>query len=565
MKEKLYDLVAEDRPKKERLFLALAAAGFAAFTLLIFAPYELYISNASELWFPFSKIWWCFALLFLLAFGALFLIGSLLKGKLFNLYITLLFSVTLMLYIQGNFLNIDYGALDGRDINWERYGAYSILNTVATLLIVLIPFAVLYFSRNIWKRMVKIISLALVGVQIFTLVFFFIAVKPKPVEGEYGMSWDGALSLSQDENIVVILLDTFDNKLIEPLLADDPECLGFLEGFTYYKNTLGTYKFTYPSMTAHMTGELWYCDGTYADRTAYLKKAWESDELFTGLHEQGYDVRVLGAWQYLGEARPDLIDNYETDPKIVTSYAGLTAKMLQFVAFKYMPHVLKPGFWLYTGEFNSYKELSMYYMIDPLSYRRIQTEGIQSDSAKKAFRMYHFSGMHLPYTLSKDVTEIPESEGSMFEQSQGSLKIAREIIEQMKARGVYENSTVIIMADHGTVHDNIPDDAYNPIFFMKKKGDTGALKTSMAPVWLMDMKATILDAAGMEEYADYGTSVFDLTEDTKRDRYFYCTHQKDANGAGMTEFLITGDCNDYSNWKRTGRAWSSDGAEIDEE
>ena len=566
MKEKLRDLVYEDRTNKERFWLLLAAAGFAAFTLLIFAPFELYMSNAGELWFPFSRIAWCFALLFAAAFSAMLGVGLCLRGKIFNLYITLLFACTLMLYVQGNFLNIDYGPLDGRDIDWTRYGAYSLVNTFVTMLIVLVPFGILYFSKKFWAGMVKFISVVLIGMQIFTLVYFALAVKPQPLEGDYGMGWDGMRSMAaEDDNIAIILLDTFDNKLVDPLLADDPTCLDFLDGFTYYKNTLGAYKFTYPSMTAFMTGELWYCDGSYSDRTAYLNHAWESDELFTGLHEEGYDVRVLGAWQYLGSARPDLIDNYEADPKIVTSYPGLTAKMLQFTAFKYLPHVLKPGFWLYTGEFNNYKELTIYQMIDPLSYERIVSEPVAADAESKTFRMYHFSGMHLPYTLSKDVAEIPESEGSMFEQSKGSLKIAKTLIEQMKAAGVYDNTTIIIMADHGTVHNDIPDDAYNPVFFVKPANASGALTTSMAPVWLLDLKATVLDAAGVPNYADYGTSVFDLTESTERERYFYCTHTADETGAGLTEFLVTGDANDYSNWVKTGRTWKSDGTEIDAE
>ncbi len=565
MKEKLRDLVADDRPIKERLLLALHAAVFFAFTLLIFAPYDLYMSNATELWFPFARIWWCFALLFAAALFVLLALSLPLSGKLFNLYVTLLFSAALLLYLQGNFLNISYGALDGSDIRWERYGAYSLVNTAVALFILLVPFIVLYFSKKFWRNMLRFVSAGLVLVQIVSLVSYALIAKPKPTEGDYGLGWDGVLSVSQEENVIVILLDTFDNKLVGPLLADDPACLDFLDGFTYYRNTLGTYKFTYPSMTAHMTGVLWFCDGTYADRTAYLRHAWESDELFTELHDLGYDSRVLGAWQYLGEARPDLIDNYEYDPKIVTSYRGLTETMLKLVAFTYLPHVLKPGFWLYTGEFNAYKQLSIYQLLDPITYRRFVDERIRADSGEKTFRMYHLDGMHLPYTLSADVTRVPESESSMFIQSKGVLKFTREIIDQLKETGAYDASTIIIMADHGTVYNDLPTETHNPVLFIKPKDAHGALATSDAPAWLMDLKATILDAAGLPNYGDYGTSVFDLTGDTSRERYFYCTHQADNNGASMTEFLVTGDCNDLSNWKKTGRTWSSTGEEIDEE
>ena len=153
----------------------------------------------------------------------------------------------------------------------------------------------------------------------------------------------------------------------------------------------------------------------------------------------------------------------------------------------------------------------------------------------------------------------------MIRQAKGSLRIAQELIDQMKRIGVYDCSTVILMADHGTVHDGIPDDAFNPIFFVKRKGETGDLKISDAPVWLMDLKATILNAAGYDAYREYGTSVFDLEENEERDRWFWCTHPSDENGAGLTEFIVRGDANLYSNWERTGRTWTADGQEMDEE
>ena len=565
MRARLDDLISDNRSHGERLATGLSVALFFSCTLFVFAPFDLYMSNAEELWFPFSRIVPGFLILFAVSVLATGGLCAIFRGKLFDLYVSCLFGITIALYLQGNFLNIDYGTLNGADIPWERYGAYSLLNTGVHICIFSLPFLLLWISKNAWKGALRFISFVLTAMELFTLGFVYFTKKPHPIEAEYGLSWDGALTFSKEDNIVVILLDTFDNKLIQPLLEDDPACLDFLNGFTYYRNTLGTYKFTYPSMTAHMTGELWYCDGTYTDRSDYLNAAWEHDELFTGLHEMGYDTRVLGTWQYLGQARPDLIDNYEYDPQIVTDYAGLIEKMFQFTLFRYLPHVLKPGFWLYTGEFNAYKQLNIYQLLDVYSYNRIREEKLSATCDKKAFRMYHFAGMHLPYTLSEDVTTIDASEGNMLRQAKGSLRIANELISQMKQIGVYDQSTIILMADHGTVHDGIPDDAFNPIFFVKQKGETGEMRTSDAPVWLMDMKATILDAAGFSAYREYGRSVFDLSETEERDRWFLCTHPTDENGAGLTEYVIHGDANDYSNWIRTGRTWSTNGQELDEE
>lgn len=565
MRTKLKGLISDCRPFRDRLLTGLAVSFFFSCTLFLFAPFELYMSNAEELWFPFARIVPGFLILFAVAFAAAGGMCVALRGRLFDLFVSLLFGATIALYLQGNFLNIDYGTLNGADIPWERYGAYSLFNTGIHACILCVPFLILWVSKTAWRNVLRFLSCVLAAMELSTLGIVYVTKNPQPIEAEYGLTWDGVLDYSRDDNIVVILLDTFDNKLIPPLLEEDPDCLSFLDGFTYYRNTLGTYKFTYPSMTAHMTGQLWFCDGTYTDRSDYLDAAWKHDELFTGLHELGYDSRVLGAWQYLGRARPDLIDNYEFDPQIVTDYPGLIGKMFQFTLFRYLPHVLKPGFWLYTGEFNAYKQLNIYQLLDVYSYDRIREEKLSPTCGKKAFRMYHFAGMHLPYTLSENVTTVDVSEGSMLRQAKGSLRIARELIDQMKRIGVYDCSTVILMADHGTVHDGIPDDAFNPIFFVKRKGETGELKISEAPVWLMDLKATILDAAGSDSYREYGTSVFDLEENQERDRWFWCTHPADENGAGLTEFIVRGDANLYSNWERTGRTWSTDGQELDEE
>lgn len=566
MKERFGELTADDRPFSERLALALTAAFLFSFTLLLFAPFELYFSNAAELWFPFSRIWWCFALLFVCALLLLTGLGLLLRGELLNRYAAFLFGLCLALYVQGNFLNIDYGPLNGAEIRWERYGAYSIFNTLVFLFIFLLPFFILAFFKKAFASILRFVTVTMVLMQIVTLCYMAFILRPVPLEGDYGLGWEGALDVSAaDDNIVVLVLDTFDNKFLEPLLAEDPAALDFMEGFTYYENTLGTYKFTFPSMTVALTGQLHTEESDFTSNAAYLNRAWRSDELFTKLHELGYDIRLLGASQYLGEARPDLIDNYMSDPKIVTSYPGLISKFLTFEAFKYLPHALKPGFWLYTGEFNQYRALSIYHMIDPLTYQRFINEPISADAPAKTFRLYHLVGMHTPYTLSREVTEVSEDESSRFIQSQGTLKFWREIIEQLKASGAYDRSTVVVMADHGLTHDNIPDDAYNPILFIKPKGAKGPLKTSAAPAWLMDLKPTLLHAAGYDGYADYGASIFDLTEETERERYFYCTHAPDENGAGTTEFVITGDANDYSNWKRTGRTWAAGGTLADAE
>lgn len=97
----------------------LLSVGFALMTLTIFGPMELYLTNSAEFWFDFSDMLKISGLLTTVVGGVLLIIGLALPQKGKRWFSAILFIVTLCMYIQGNFLNIDYGVLDGRTIEWS--------------------------------------------------------------------------------------------------------------------------------------------------------------------------------------------------------------------------------------------------------------------------------------------------------------------------------------------------------------------------------------------------------------------------------------------------------------
>ena len=212
MAEKRKNLVIDDRSLQQRLSLILPAALFAAATVCLFAPYEYQLTNYNEFWFSFQSVWWCFALIFLVAFVLLCIIGLFVRGKLLDIYVTLLVAVTFALYIEGNFVHVDYGVLTGEEIRWERFGAYSFLNTGLWIAMLGIPFVVLYFSKKIWNGMIRFLTIGIVLVEFVTLVTV-VATNPACVHSSakgLGFSWEGTGELSKTENTLVILLDECD-------------------------------------------------------------------------------------------------------------------------------------------------------------------------------------------------------------------------------------------------------------------------------------------------------------------------------------------------------------------
>lgn len=61
--------------------LLLSVSLFLAFSLCIYAPYELYLTNINEFWFSLSMFWWMPVLVGAGVMLIVFLIGIMLKNK----------------------------------------------------------------------------------------------------------------------------------------------------------------------------------------------------------------------------------------------------------------------------------------------------------------------------------------------------------------------------------------------------------------------------------------------------------------------------------------------------
>ena len=89
----------------------------------------------------------------------------------------LLFGTGLALYIQGNFINADYGILDGRQIDWSKYSAIGAINIIIWVPLIIIPVVLTYLKPKMASNIFRFLSLGLVGVQVLTLIPLFISIN----------------------------------------------------------------------------------------------------------------------------------------------------------------------------------------------------------------------------------------------------------------------------------------------------------------------------------------------------------------------------------------------------
>ena len=125
-KSKTRALLIGKKSVRERILTALFPALAVTFILLFFGPLDLshiaetYVSySVLDILLPCLKIWG-------IAFLALFLLLLIPGGKLHAHLSSLLTGLALAFYVQGNWLNIDLGVLDGYSVEWHKYSDYAI-------------------------------------------------------------------------------------------------------------------------------------------------------------------------------------------------------------------------------------------------------------------------------------------------------------------------------------------------------------------------------------------------------------------------------------------------------
>ena len=507
---------------KTNLNLLLSIA-FMLMTLTIFGPLELYLTNSSEFWFEFSEMLKISGILTAVAGVVLLVIGLILKGKTRSLYAALVFILALCLYIQGNFLNIDYGLLDGRTIDWSSYTTHAVTNTL--MWVACIGLLVFFWVKKpeLCGWVFKISAICLMLMQALSLGILFLNTDTQTENNSSRVSTDHIMEIGSGDNIVIFVLDTFDDAAMDALMEVEGERFRTLfKDFTRFTDCAAGGATTMAAMPIIISGEYFSDGDSYTD---YVSSAFNADGLYSELKKQGYTVSMYTDSAYIGSGANGYVSNYVRGAGQPNSYTGLAAKYNSFTLFKYMPHILKQFFWSYTAEFNAYRPGESYITDDAAFYNTLATQRLQVTEGN-AFRLIHLQGPHYPYTINEFAQ--PVEVATREQQAKGNLYIVEEYINQMKACGVYEDSMIIVTADHG--------DSANyaaPILFVKDRGTTGVFQENDAPVSHLDLHATIFSYLG----EDNGNTFFEISETEPRDRLFYLRAQE-GGSFYMIEYLI---------------------------
>lgn len=520
-----------------------------AVTFGICGPLQMYLTNMQELWFSIGDIWWMCLLCGIVIFAVCIGIGLILPRKIVRYYSAVIFGIALGMYIQGNFVPTDYGILDGREIDWAAYQGTAVINTLIWAGCILIPI-LLTWKKAAWaKSLLSLGAAAVTAMQVTALVILLATNQFGVNETEGYLSNRDLDKVSSDENVVIFVLDTFDQEYFDAIYESEPEFLEPLDGFTYFSNATGMYSTTKGSLPYIMTGQIYRNEQPHPE---FIKQAFETIDTYHKLKEAGFEIILYTDRRYVYDsADSPLISNYERTELEPSSDVGLFSTLQKFTMFRYFPHLLKKYVWLYSGEFDQWKQSinaeenllpSQYDNV--VYYDTLRENGLQVVDDRKMYKLIHLEGVHLPYTLNRNVERVTDNSATAYSTSIASLKVVYEYIAQCKELGVYDNTTFIIMADHGAVCGS----PTSPMLLVKRQGERGELKINNAPVCQADIIPTIMEDVNLGDSDQYGRTLYEFAEGEERDRrYFYYNldwGENDEYLPNMVEYRVDPESND---------------------
>lgn len=516
--------------KTDKIINSLLISLAFIFNLCIFAPIEFYYLNLDNFWFPIKTVFPIIAIVSCITFLIVFILLTTLKEKKRFIIAKLFFSLLICLYLQGNYLNIGYSQLDGSIVNWNSMIFKGIINSILWIVVFVIIFK--FSNETFFKKFSNVFSLLIIGIQIVTLIVILIIYVFDDVESiennqaistskNYYLDTTNMFNMSKKENIVFFMVDSIDVPLLNSLLNENPDICEEFKDFTYFDNTSTSATYTLMSLPILLTGQELELGKTLQET---VNSVFDKTNFYDILSENGYnsELYVNLAVVPTNESK-NAISNLINKTAIIDSYSkgNLTAGLYKCVFYKYMPHFLKQPFYPDSNEFNNAnsQQVNMFLEDDVKIYETLKEKNVTNNAEQKQFKVITLQAAHQPYNIKKNIKRDTSAkylneplEIRQSNQVYATFEILIEYLKQLKDAGTYDNTTIIITADHGYYN------RYNPVLLIKKKYEKhSTLNINHAPVsQLEDFIPTILNIASNTK--DYGKDIYDYTEGESRTR-----------------------------------------------
>lgn len=545
---------------KPAFFLSLTFC----FMLFIYAPLELYVNNIEGFWYD-AFVLFTFIIkdffFFLLISLVGFVVAYLLAKMVYEIALYGYFVCMIACYIQGNYMVKGLPPLDGTDINWTWYRPEMIKSTImwaVVAVICLIGFLILKYDKV--KKAVSYISIFMVLMLAGTITVLSINGDIFTKKQYEKFNKLDQFEMSTDTNFVIVMLDAIDEECFWQVWEQHPEYAEEMRDFTFYNNAMSGYAYTDHSLPLIISGEWYENKEPFSD---YQIRIFKDSPFFNRLREQGYTLSYYeDEYKFEVGVMDGAFNNLAYTQSSLWDAPLFNKRIIKMVGMKYAPYLLKPKCWFNVDMLNNQemtpKDEALFSWKNKAFYDDVKEDDITYVDGKR-FKLIHLMGAHVPFYYDKDVNEIDDA--NYYTCIESSMTVTMAYLDKLREAGVYDNSVIIVLSDHGY---NIEGDAVDtpqrnenetgrqhPILFVKGLNESHDLQVSGAPISYEDLVEAyykLMDGAASDDCFAYKEG------DQRERRYLLYKYLGEDH---MVEYVQTGYAGDESTLVPTGRVFDA--------
>lgn len=554
----------EQHPSKFKAVLkdllpAYIIAFVFCFMLFVYEPLVMYSTNQLDFWFDMALMIGPVLLAFLIFFAgsvllltaAYFVNKAFAKEKeplVYRIITIVFFWVFFVTYLQGNMLAGGLPALDGSTIDWDAFRSKDIITlAVGVFGLAAVDFMLIKLGAKKTLKYAAGFSVVVFAVLFVTLVYELISWNSFARKDSIIATNENFNTISSDKNFVVLLNDAVGSSEFNSVLEENPEYKEVFEDFTYYPDTLGCFPCTRDTIPVVLGGAL---NKNEMKFEKFSSKALNESPLFKELTERDYDINLYESELVWYGSKNFSISNSTDYKNYRLPFKSFFSEEVKYIKYKYLPYYLKRYSNIESMDFNGL--VDKYLWDDHTIYKTVTKKTELDKQSDKMFSFVHTEGAHIPFSYDKDLNILPYNSGTYEQKIEATIKMVDAYIDRLKANDAYDNTVIIVMADHGNTNLNSADDMLvraNPMFMIKGIGEHHKFAKSDKPISyldLMDIYSELLEGETAEE----------ATEDIpdKRERYFmwYRNFRLEDH---IEEYVVTDKAWEWTKFKKTGREY----------
>jgi len=577
----------------------IGIGGILALNIFLFIPITLYIGNYQEITVSFTSIISLYLKPAIFLIALLALLGIVLRHNTFTRYLAVLAMICILLWLQGNLLVWDYGLLDGSSIDWNEDAWRGWLDV--GIWIIAITFSVIANNRisKIIIRTAIVIFFLQLSLTLFTSIQNTNKFEKTAKQGQDTEALSEIYKFSSEKNVLHIIADGFQSDIFEELVSNTNEGNQFsntLDGFVFFKENLGAFPYTHMSIPAILSGKIYK---NHMPRDTYLTETMGGKTILNEAHRAGYkvDLAVPASLAHIYtrgkfDNAYHVPKNHHISPQQYDTY--FAAKLFDLTLFRLAPHFLKKFIyndqkWLFQSMLSNKKYMGLRFFSHTAFLNQLRNN-MSVDRTVPTYKYIHLMLSHNPMVTNEKCEyagrTLPTIRANVKTQSRCGLTELTLLLEKMKSLNIYDNTTIIIMADHGAwvrpkglKGQAYPNGSYEikgnngtsnrilytfiaqalPLMAIKPFNASGALRTSNALSSITDTPSTIADLLDLDtEFT--GRSLFNLSDENRTRKYHTYKYKRsewtDEYLSPIQEIIVNKSVYDTNNWQ-VGERFSS--------